>query len=80
VLNPAERVSAEAAFYAYTAAPAYATRTERDRGTLTGGKFADFVVLSADPLQSDEDFAALDDLAVLATFVGGECLYGEAEL
>ncbi len=80
VLNAAERISADAAFYAYTAAPAYATRTERDRGSLTSGKFADFIVLSADPLQSEEDFAALDDLAVLATFVGGECLYGEAEL
>ena len=77
VLNADECISAEAAIYAYTAAPAYATRTERDRGTLSTGKFADFVVLSANPLESS--FAAWDDLAVAATFVGGEQMYGDVE-
>jgi predicted amidohydrolase YtcJ len=72
-----ERISAETALYAYTAAPAYASRVERDRGTIEPGKWADFALLSRSPLT-----APLDDwssLRVEATFIGGECLFGEIE-
>ena len=78
ILNPLECVSAETALYNYTAAPAYATRTERDRGTLEIGKWADFVLLSADPLETPID--EWEQLSVEATFVGGECLYGAERL
>lgn len=74
ILNASERLTAESALYAYTAAPAYATRTERDRGVLEVGKWADCTVLSADPLTTPiEEWEAVQ---VLATFVGGDCLYG----
>ena len=73
VLNDAERLRVDAALYAYTAAPAFATRTDRDRGTLSIGKFADFAVLSADPLAA---LPGLEDVRVEATFIGGKCLYG----
>ncbi len=78
ILNEAERVSADVALYAYTSASAHATRTERDRGTLSVGKWADFAVLSHDPLETSLD--AWDRLQVEATFVGGACLYGEERL
>ncbi len=76
ILNAAERLSADAALYAYTTAPAYATRTERDRGSIEAGKWADFTLLSADPLTTP--VAEWERVQVEATFVGGECLYGEA--
>ncbi|HZO86895.1 MAG TPA: amidohydrolase [Chthonomonadaceae bacterium] len=74
ILNAAERLSAEAALYAYTAAPAYATRTERDRGSIEAGKWADFALLTADPTATPVD--EWERVRVEATFVGGECLYG----
>ena len=52
ILNASERVSPDIALYAYTTAPAYASRTERDRGRLETGKWADFALLSADPTQT----------------------------
>jgi len=78
VLNAEERLSADAALYAYTAAPAYATRTERDRGSITAGKWADFTLLSADPVSTPVD--EWERLQVEATFIGGECLYGSDSL
>lgn len=72
-LNANERLAPEAALYAYTAAPAYASRVERDRGTLEIGKWADLTLLSADPLTTP--FDEWERLQVTATFVGGECLY-----
>ena len=75
ILNDRERVSAEYALSAYTYSPAYATRTERHRGSIEAGKLADFTLLSADPLATH-----LDDwerIEVAATIVNGQCLYGE---
>jgi predicted amidohydrolase YtcJ len=75
ILNAQERLAAEAALYAYTAAPAYASRTERDRGAIEAGKWADFTLLTADPTAVPT--AEWEQLKVIATFIGGECLYGE---
>ncbi len=77
-IGPDERISAETALYAYTAAPAFASRVQRDRGTIEPGKWADFALLSRDPLDTPIDEWA--DIRVEATFIGGECLYGEPEL
>ena len=78
VLNARECLSPDIAVYNYTSAPAYATRTERDRGSLEAGKWADFVLLSADPTQTPLD--AWETVQVEATFVGGECLHGMERL
>ena len=69
-----ECVSAETALYAYTAAPAYASRVERDRGTIEAGKWADFALLSGDPLSTPAD--EWEHLRVEATFIAGECVFG----
>ena len=74
VLNLKECVPAETALYAYTAAPAFASRVERDRGTIERGKWADFALLSRNPLETPLD--EWDSLHVEATFIGGECLFG----
>jgi hypothetical protein len=74
ILNAKERVSAETALFNYTLSPAFATRTERDRGSIEVGKFADFTLLTADPTATPMD--EWEAVQVAATFVEGECLYG----
>lgn len=76
ILNAGERVSAETALYAYTAAPAYASRVERDRGSLEIGKWADFALLTGNPLTTNLE--EWERLRVAATFTAGECLYDGA--
>lgn len=78
VLNQAERISIESALYAYTAAPAFATCTQRDRGTLEVGKFADMTVLSEDLLSADR--LEWDAVKVDATIIGGKVVYGRESL
>lgn len=63
-----EALPAEAALRAYTLDAAGAAGLE-DRGSLVPGKRADFLVLSADPLESPPD--AIKDLRVLQTWVAG---------
>jgi predicted amidohydrolase YtcJ len=71
-----EAVTAEQALRAYTLGSAFATGTERDRGTLAPGKLADFAVLSDDPTAIDP--ARIRDISVLAAAVGGEFGYDVA--
>ncbi len=79
IVNDTERVSVELAAYNYTAAPAFATRTQRDRGSLEKGKLADFVVLSED-LANMGIAAGEEAVKVRATFIGGDCVYGKDNL
>jgi len=76
-IGASECVSAETALYAYTAAPAFASRVERDRGTIEPGKWADFALLSRDPLSTPID--EWESLRVDATFIAGDCVFGEFE-
>ncbi|MFJ1547464.1 amidohydrolase family protein [Streptomyces sp. NPDC088246] len=48
---PQETISVEAAVHGYTMGSAYANFLEHERGSLTVGKAADFVVLSRDILR-----------------------------
>lgn len=78
ILGPEERVDADTALRAYTVDAAWAAGEEDRRGTLEPGKLADFVVLSAHPADvPPEDISAI---VVLATVVGGQCVYGGAFL
>ena len=76
ILNASERLAPDVAVYNYTASPAYATRTERDRGTIETGKWADFALLSADPMRTS--LSEWEQLQVVATFIGGKCLFSAA--
>lgn len=77
ILNAEERVSVETALYSYTLASAMASNTDMDRGTLARSKWADFVVLSADPIVTSLE--EWERVTILATFVGGECQFGGVE-
>jgi predicted amidohydrolase YtcJ len=70
---PAERLSVEEAIGLYTRAAAYASFDEKRKGTLTPGKLADLVVLADDPRRVEP--AAIGQIRVLATFIGGEMVY-----
>ncbi|GAA5209411.1 amidohydrolase [Microbacterium kyungheense] len=67
------RVSADAALRAHTFEGAVSLGREDDLGSLEAGKYADFAVLSGDPLAVDA--ATISQLAVLETWVGGERRY-----
>jgi predicted amidohydrolase YtcJ len=71
--NPAEAISAHEALRAYTSGSAYASHAESTRGMIAPGRLADLVVLSEDPTAVGP--ASIADIAVLATFVGGECRF-----
>jgi predicted amidohydrolase YtcJ len=64
-----QRLSVEQALYVYTMGGAFATFEEDSKGSISPGKFADFVILSADPREVAS--SRIKDIEVLATWVGG---------
>ncbi len=70
---PGQRISVTQALAMYTKHAAYAQFEEDRRGTITPGKCADLVSLSADPLRvRPEEIHAIE---VRATCIDGEVLY-----
>ena len=72
VIGPEERITPMQALRATTIDAAYEYYDEAIKGSLEPGKLADFVILSASPL---DDPAQIDEIEVLETFVGGERVY-----
>lgn len=75
LLGAQERISAWEALCALTVNAAYQHGEERDKGTISPGKRADFVVLSADPLTVPPE--ELRTIHVLQTIKDGKRIYGE---
>ncbi len=70
---PAQRMTREEALEGMTLWAAYAGFQEHDLGSLTAGKYADFVVLDRDIMTvGDNDILGTK---VLATYVGGRAVY-----
>ncbi|WP_219415613.1 amidohydrolase [Pseudonocardia nigra] len=74
VLGPDERVDASTALRAYTLDAAWIAGEEHERGSLTPGKLADFVLLEEDITAVPAD--RIGTTGVVATFVGGRCTHG----
>ena len=55
VYLPDERINMEEAIYAYTVEGAYASGEEDIKGTITVGKFADFIILNRNLFDLDCD-------------------------
>lgn len=70
---PEQCMTREEALQSYTINAAYAAFEEEIKGSITVGKLADLVVLSADILEIPAD--QIPDTDVLYTIVGGEILY-----
>ena len=69
VWGPNQRIGVEEALRICTVNGAYASFEEDIKGTLTPGKLADFVLLGADPHETDPD--RIKEIPVLLTAVGG---------
>ncbi|WP_125614154.1 amidohydrolase [Specibacter cremeus] len=78
VLAPAERLTVAEAVRAYTYGSAYAVNEEHNKGTLSRGLLADFVVLSEDLFGIDP--AGIRDVTVRTTVIGGEVVYNDGDL
>ncbi len=73
VLAPAERLTVAEAVRAYTHGSSYAVSEENNKGTLSTGKLADFVVLSDDLFAIAPE--AIGGVDVGATVIGGETVF-----
>jgi predicted amidohydrolase YtcJ len=69
VLRPDESIGVEEALALYTAAAAYAERTDGNKGRISPGMLADMVVLSEDPLKAAVEL--LGGIRVLMTIIDG---------
>jgi predicted amidohydrolase YtcJ len=72
-LGPNQAISPAEALWAYTQAGAILSGDEHNRGSISGGKWADLAVLSGDPLATPPD--ELLGLVVEQTYVAGELAY-----
>jgi predicted amidohydrolase YtcJ len=73
VLGPEQRIGVVEALRAVTSDAAWQNFEEQRKGSIEAGKLADFVVLDKDPLRVAP--AALRDLVVVETVVGGKTVY-----
>ncbi|MAU08544.1 MAG: hypothetical protein CL607_19500 [Anaerolineaceae bacterium] len=69
----AKQLPVETVLRMMTSEAAYALFRENDVGTLESGKFADMIVISANPMAVAP--ADIKDIDILATYVGGEALF-----
>ncbi len=70
---PEEKLTVDEAIDLFTNGSAYSERTESDKGNLSDGKLADFVVLSKDIFSVPEE--EIRNIKVVATYIGGEEVY-----
>lgn len=70
VLGPDQRITPEQALLAYTREAAVVLGIEDTVGTLEAGKYADFVVLSENPMKIDP--MKIKDITVIATVMNGK--------
>jgi hypothetical protein len=68
-----QSISAAEALYAYTMGGAIASGDEANRGSIEAGKWADFAVLSGNPLATPTP--ALSELVVHQTFLAGQLVF-----
>jgi predicted amidohydrolase YtcJ len=73
VWGPSQRIELDQALRICTMGGAYASHEENEKGSITAGKLADFVVLAQDP--HDVDPEALKEIQVVRTVVGGRTVY-----
>jgi hypothetical protein len=77
VWGPKQKVTVDEALRIATLNGAYASYEEKVKGSITAGKFADFVVLEKDPHQIEP--GEIKDIKVARTGVGGLTVYPKGE-
>jgi len=73
VIGSEQIITPEQAVYAWTMGSAFSSFDEDVKGSIEPGKFADFVVLSADPLETERE--KIKDILVEATYIDGTAVY-----
>jgi hypothetical protein len=73
ILGPGQRASVMEAIHAVTLGAAYQYFEEDEKGSITPGKQADFVILEKNPLVADP--SELADIAIVETFSRGRSVY-----
>jgi len=73
VYGAKQRVSVEEALRAWTLGGAYASFEEGSKGSITEGKLADFVFLSADPTRVAP--SSIKDITIETTVIGGRVVF-----
>jgi predicted amidohydrolase YtcJ len=68
-----QRVTVDEALRIATFNGAWASREETTKGTITAGKWADFVMLEKDPHEVDPD--TIKDIRIVRTVAGGRTVY-----
>ncbi|MDR2133051.1 MAG: amidohydrolase [Clostridiales Family XIII bacterium] len=72
-----ERINMIQALWTYTSAGAYLSFEEDVKGSISPGKYADFAILSMNPVEiAESDAEALLDMSVAATILGGRFVFG----
>ncbi|MGB9120897.1 MAG: amidohydrolase [Candidatus Angelobacter sp.] len=74
---PEQKLNITEAIEAYTMGSAYAEFQDKEKGSITPGKLADFVILSDDIFKIPP--AAIKNVKVEATYLGGKLVYGGLE-
>ena len=74
---PEQRMSREDALRSMTIWPAYAGFQEQSMGSITAGKFADFVILDTDIMRVPVEMVM--KASVVSTWVGGKAVYEAAK-
>jgi predicted amidohydrolase YtcJ len=77
LLGENERISVPQAIWISTMGGAYMSHQERKKGSITKGKFADFVVIDKDILTIDP--LEIKDIKTLMTIVGGKVQYQDPD-
>jgi hypothetical protein len=70
---PEQALGVDEALWTWTMGGAYASHEERIKGSITPGKLADFVILTADPRTVPPD--TIKDIVVEQTFIDGVVAY-----
>jgi len=76
VWGPNQKVTVDEALRIGTINGAYASYEENVKGSITAGKYADFVILEKDPHDVDPD--TLKDIQIVRTVLGGRTVYSRA--
>jgi predicted amidohydrolase YtcJ len=71
--HPEQRMTREEALESMTIWPAFASFMEKDAGSLTAGKYADFVILDRDIMTVAPD--EILGTSVVSTWVAGKAVY-----
>jgi predicted amidohydrolase YtcJ len=73
VYGPSQRLTVDQALHSFTMGGAFASFEEDQKGSISPGKLADFVVLSSDPRTTPPD--EIRNIRVFCTFIGGDLVY-----